>query len=62
MFIHFFRCLGQDRSVGPEGATFEDGYRVALISEAMLASATSGRRIEVDPTHTSSVEPAVKAI
>ena len=55
MFIHFFRCLGQDRSVGPEGATFEDGYRVALISEAMLASATSGRRVEIEPVHTPSV-------
>jgi len=49
MFVHFFRCLGQDAPVGPDGATFEDGYRVALISEAMLASASSGRRVEIEP-------------
>jgi predicted dehydrogenase len=55
MFIHFFRCLGEDRPVGPDGATFEDGYRVALISEAMLASATSGRRIEIEPVRTACV-------
>lgn len=42
MFIHFFRCLGEDRPVAPDGATFEDGYRVALISEAMVMSALSG--------------------
>ncbi len=56
MFIHFFRCLGEDRPVGPDGATFEDGYRVALISEAMIASATSGRRIEIEPVRTACVE------
>jgi predicted dehydrogenase len=49
MFAHFFRCLGEDRPLGPDAATFEDGYRVALISEAMLASATSGRRSEIEP-------------
>jgi len=49
MFIHFFRCLGEDRPVAPDGATFEDGYRVALISEAMVASASSGRRVEIGP-------------
>jgi predicted dehydrogenase len=49
MFVHFFRCLGADRPVAPDGATFEDGYRVALISEAMVASAFSGRSVEIEP-------------
>jgi predicted dehydrogenase len=61
MFIHFFRCLGEDRPVGPDGATFEDGYRVALISEAMIASANSGRRVEIEPVHTPSVWQAEEA-
>ncbi len=47
MFQHFLRCVADDRSVGPDGATFEDGYRTALISEAMRASAETGRRVEV---------------
>ncbi|MGO9657526.1 MAG: Gfo/Idh/MocA family protein [Acidimicrobiales bacterium] len=49
MFVHFFRCLGEGRPLGPDAATFEDGYRVALISEAMLVSATTGRRVEIEP-------------
>ncbi len=49
MFVHFFRCLGEDRPLGPDAATFEDGYRVAAISEAMLVSASSGRRVEIKP-------------
>ena len=49
MFVHFFRCIGEDRAVAPDGATFEDGYRVALISEAMVASALSGQRVEIMP-------------
>ena len=41
--------------MGPDGATFEDGYQVALISEAMLASAASGGLIEIEPVRTASV-------
>jgi predicted dehydrogenase len=52
MFIHFFRCLGEERPLGPDAATFEDGYRVALISEAMLASASTGRRVQIEPRST----------
>jgi predicted dehydrogenase len=48
MFVHFFRCLAEDREVAPDGATFEDGYRVALVSEAMAASALSGKRVEIE--------------
>ena len=52
MFIHFFRCLGEGSPVAPDGATFEDGYRVALISEAMVASALSARSVEIEPEPT----------
>jgi hypothetical protein len=38
--------------VAPDGATFEDGYRVALISEAMVASALSARSVEIEPEPT----------
>jgi predicted dehydrogenase len=48
LFVHFFRCLGEDRAVAPDGATSEDGYRVAVISEAMVASALSGKRVQIE--------------
>jgi len=47
MLQHFLRCVAEDQAVGPHGATFEDGYRAALISEAMHASAQTGRRVEI---------------
>jgi hypothetical protein len=37
------------RAGEPHGATLEDGYRVALISEAMEASARAGCRIDIEP-------------
>jgi predicted dehydrogenase len=33
--------------VGPLGATFEDGYRNAVICDAILESAESGRRVSI---------------
>ena len=48
MLDHFLRCVVEDRPVGPDGATFADGYRAALISEAMHRSAESGRRVEIE--------------
>jgi predicted dehydrogenase len=47
MFAHFLRCVGEDRSVGPDGASFMDGYRATLISEAMFSAATTGRRVDI---------------
>jgi len=37
-----------DKPVSPYGATFEDGYRVQLIMEAIRDSSASGRRIALE--------------
>ena len=42
---HFLDCVVHDKPVSPYGATFEDGYRVQLIMEAIRDSSASGRRI-----------------
>jgi hypothetical protein len=34
--------------VAPLGATFEDGYRNAVICDAILQSAQEGRRVDVN--------------
>jgi len=34
--------------VAPEGATFEDGYRAAVVTDAIAESAASGRRIDLE--------------
>lgn len=40
---HFLSCVEAGQSVRPYGADFEDGYRAALICDAILGSAASGR-------------------
>jgi predicted dehydrogenase len=44
---HLLECVSAGRGVSPEGATFEDGYKAALIAEAVRESSRQGRRIEV---------------
>lgn len=44
---HFIESIVHDQDVGPYGATFEDGYRAAVIAEAIDESAQSGRRIDI---------------
>src|SRR5436853_3767913 len=46
---HLLDAIANDRDVAPLGATFEDGYRAAVICDAILASAREGRRVEVGP-------------
>jgi predicted dehydrogenase len=46
-FDHFFRAIVNDTDVAPGGATFVDGYRNAVICDAILESASSGRRVDV---------------
>jgi predicted dehydrogenase len=41
---HLLDAIASDSDVGPHGATFEDGYRVAEVCDAILRSAASGRR------------------
>lgn len=44
---HLIEAIAHNRDVAPYGATFEDGYRAAVIAEVITESAASGRRIDV---------------
>jgi len=44
---HLLACIAKDRPLGPHGATFEDGYRNALVCDAILESAAEGRRVVI---------------
>jgi len=44
---HFLDCIVNDKEVGPIGATFEDGYRCNVIMDAIIESATTGKRITI---------------
>jgi predicted dehydrogenase len=46
-FSHFFDAIVNDKPVDPYGATFADGYRNAVICDAILASAQSGRAVDI---------------
>ena len=46
-FDHLLDCIVNDRPVGPHGATFEDGYRAAVVCDAIAASAASRRVADV---------------
>ena len=44
---HFLGAVVGANEVGPIGATFEDGYRNAVICDAIGESAKSGRRVDI---------------
>ena len=44
---HFVECVVDDKPVAPYGATFEDGYRVQVIMDAVTRSSRTGRRIDL---------------
>ncbi len=44
---HLLAAIVNDTAVGPHGATFEDGYKNAVICDAILASAEQGRRVDI---------------
>ncbi|MBX3084945.1 MAG: Gfo/Idh/MocA family oxidoreductase [Anaerolineae bacterium] len=44
---HLLRAIVNNTDVGPHGATFEDGYKCAVICDAILESAETGRRVDV---------------
>ncbi|MCQ3930062.1 MAG: gfo/Idh/MocA family oxidoreductase [Chloroflexi bacterium] len=46
-FHHFFSAIVNKTNVAPYGATFEDGYRNAVICDAIVASAQSGRSVDI---------------
>jgi predicted dehydrogenase len=42
---HFIECVIDDRDVSPHAATFEDGYRIQVIMDALLQSAAFNRKV-----------------
>ncbi len=46
-FNHFFGAIVHNTDVAPYGATFVDGYRNAVICDAIVASAASGRAVDI---------------
>jgi predicted dehydrogenase len=46
-FHHFLDCIVNKKEVAPYAATFEDGYRNAVICDAILESAAGRRQIDV---------------
>jgi len=44
---HFLDAIVNDKDVAPYGATFEDGYRNAVIVDAIQRSAAEGRRLDI---------------
>ncbi|MGQ9575737.1 MAG: Gfo/Idh/MocA family protein [Thermoguttaceae bacterium] len=45
--FHFLDAVANQKPLSPYNATFEDGYRVAVIIDAMRQSSQSGRRVEI---------------
>ncbi|MCD4687607.1 MAG: Gfo/Idh/MocA family oxidoreductase [Anaerolineae bacterium] len=46
-FHHFFGAIVNDTPVAPYGATFEDGYRNAVICDAIVKSARGGNAVDI---------------
>jgi predicted dehydrogenase len=44
---HLLDCIVNDKEVAPYGATFEDGYRTAVICDAILESANAKKQIDI---------------
>jgi predicted dehydrogenase len=44
---HLLRAIVHNTDVGPHGATFDDGYKCAVICDAIVESAEAGRRVDV---------------
>lgn len=44
---HFFDAIVTGKSVAPEGADFEDGYRASVVADAIMESARTGQRVTI---------------
>ena len=44
---HLLDCIVNNKEVGPVGATFLDGYKAAVVCDAIVDSATSKKHIDV---------------
>jgi predicted dehydrogenase len=47
-YLHLLRAIAGEDAVAPEGATFEDGYRAAVVCDAIGRSSLSGRKERVE--------------
>ena len=45
---HLLDCIVNDKDVAPLGATFEDGYRCAVVCDAILESARTRRHVDCE--------------
>jgi predicted dehydrogenase len=46
---HFFNAIVHDTPIEPHGATFVDGYRVAVVCDAIAASSEAGGgRVDIE--------------
>ena len=45
---HFLDCIVNDKEVAPYGATFEDGYRAAVICDAIVESAATRKQVDIE--------------
>lgn len=46
-FHHFFDAIVNNKPVAPYGADFEDGYKNAVICDAIMQSAETGRMVDI---------------
>jgi len=44
---HLLDCIVNDKDVAPDGATFEDGYRAAVVCDAILESAAKKKQVDI---------------
>jgi predicted dehydrogenase len=44
---HFLDCIVNDKDVAPYGATFEDGYRAAVVADAIAQSAQTKKQVDL---------------
>ena len=44
---HLLDCIANDKDVAPYGATFEDGYRAAVVCDGILESANTRRQVDL---------------
>ena len=44
---HLLDCIVNDGDVAPHGATFQDGYRAAIVCDAILVSADKRRQVDI---------------
>jgi predicted dehydrogenase len=44
---HLLDCIVNDQDIAPHGATFEDGYKAAVVCDAILESAQTRRHVDI---------------